>query len=57
MTTDRAVTVEVFLPKQMRARLLDVNVCRGEGWEMSDDFLVETMKVVGGLRNTGRWNV
>ena len=29
----------LLLPKLMRGRLLDVNVCKGEGGRISDDFL------------------
>ena len=47
--SDRALIDYVLLPKQMRLRLLDVNVCREVGGRMSDHFLVEAgLKVVGG---------
>ena len=39
--SDRALMGYVLLPKRMRGRLLDVNVCRWEGGGMSDQFLVE----------------
>ena len=45
----------------VRGRLLDFNICRGDGGGMSDRFLVEAgLKVVGGLRSTRRvegWSV
>ena len=51
----RASMDYVLLPKRMRARLLDVNVCRGEGGGMSDHFLVEArLKAVCGWKSIGR---
>ena len=41
---DWALWDYMLLPKRMRGRLFDVNVCRGEGGGMSDHFVV----VVGG---------
>ena len=35
---DKALMDYVLLPQRMHERLLDVNVCRGEGGGMSDRF-------------------
>ena len=52
---DRALMDYVLLPKRMRRRFLNANVCRGEGGGMSDHFLVEArLIVVCGWRSAGR---
>ena len=52
---DMALMDYVSLPKRMRGRLLDVNVCGAEGGGTSDHFLVEArLKVVMGWRSAGR---
>ena len=38
--SNRELMYYVLLPKRMCGRLLDVNVCRGEGGRSSDHFLV-----------------
>ena len=46
------VLMDYVLPKRMRGRLLNVNVCRGEGGGMSDHLLVG---VGGSSIGSGGW--
>ena len=51
---DRAFIDYVFVPKRIHGRLLDVNVCTGEGRLLSDHVLVEShLKIVGCWRSAG----
>ena len=51
---DKALMDYVLLPRRMLERLLDLKVWRGEGWGVSDYFLVEARpKLVCGWRSAG----